>query len=298
MTFTLPSAEPGGPPRVPKRRRPVVAVVTAAMLGAGGLGAGLALSLAGSSTPTSAPPAPSATSAYAYYQQVMGRYGIGSGSMMGGSSYGWMMGRSGYAWMMGGTGAPGWMTGGSLPSFMMGASTDMGTAMGQLFADAPGPRISPAPATRLGAELPSGAVVDRAANRITFSGHRVSFTVLASPSMPNENFRIAGLTDPTLVVSAGAKVTVEFINADADMAHGLVVTRSSSAASSWMPMVAATPAFAGSALWFLGESTSAGMHEGTLSFTASAPGTYEYLCPVPGHAEEGMAGSFVVSGNR
>jgi nitrite reductase (NO-forming) len=38
------------------------------------------------------------------------------------------------------------------------------------------------------------------------------------------------------------------------------------------------------------------MHAGTLSFTAGAPGTYRYLCPVPGHAQEGMAGTFIVSG--
>lgn len=36
------------------------------------------------------------------------------------------------------------------------------------------------------------------------------------------------------------------------------------------------------------------MHTGTLSFTAASPGTYRYLCPVPGHAEEGVAGTFVV----
>ncbi len=42
----------------------------------------------------------------------------------------------------------------------------------------------------------------------------------------------------------------------------------------------------GAALWFLGEVTAAGMHTGTLSFTAS-PGTYQYLCPVPGHTQEG-----------
>jgi hypothetical protein len=65
-----------------------------------------------------------------------------------------------------------------------------------------------------------------------------------------------------------------------------------------MPMVTARPAFAGSALWFLGNPTSAGMHEGTLSFTATTPGTYHYLCPVPGHSEEGMAGTLTVRRGR
>jgi uncharacterized cupredoxin-like copper-binding protein len=38
------------------------------------------------------------------------------------------------------------------------------------------------------------------------------------------------------------------------------------------------------------------MHEGTVTFTASSAGTHQYLCPVPGHAQKGMAGSFVVEG--
>ena len=63
-----------------------------------------------------------------------------------------------------------------------------------------------------------------------------------------------------------------------------------------MPMLRSTPAFGGSALWFLGNPTSAGMHAGTLNFTASRAGNYHYLCPVPGHAQAGMAGSFIVTG--
>ena len=39
----------------------------------------------------------------------------------------------------------------------------------------------------------------------------------------------------------------------------------------------------------------AGMHMGTLSFTAATPGTYYYLCPVPGHAQKGMTGQFTVT---
>ncbi len=81
--------------------------------------------------------------------------------------------------------------------------------------------------------------MDRAADRITFTGTSVRLTVLASP---------------------------------------------------------AGPAFTGSAVWFLGNPISAGMHAATLSFTASTPGTYRYLCPVPGHAQEGMTGTFIISG--
>ena len=61
-----------------------------------------------------------------------------------------------------------------------------------------------------------------------------------------------------------------------------------------MPIMTARHAFTGSALWFLGNPTPAGMHAGTLTFTATTPGTYHYLCPVPGHAQKGMAGILTV----
>ena len=127
----------------------------------------------------------------------------GGPPMMGGSSSGWMMGQAGYQWMTGGTGAPGWMRGGALPSSMMGASTDPGTVMGRLFAGAPGPRVSPARAAALGSQVPAGASIDRAARTITFTTMNVNLAVLASPSMPAESFRTAGMTDPAITVPAG-----------------------------------------------------------------------------------------------
>jgi rusticyanin len=246
---------------------------------------------------TSKPPAAAASpggSTYAYYRTMMGRL-YGGGSMMGGSSYGWMMSETGYRWVMGGLDAPAWMRGSALPGVMMGTSSDPGQVMGALFANAPGTRVSPAQAARLGDQIPAGATVSSARHRITFSGASVRLVVLASPvGGPNETFRIAGMVDPVVVVKAGARVSIQVVNADPDTAQGLVIT-ASGAGSSRMPMLTARPAFTGSAVWFLGNPTSAGMHAATLSFTASTPGTYQYLCPVPGHAQEGMTGTFTVS---
>jgi rusticyanin len=216
--------------------------------------------------------------------------------MMGSGSYGSMMGETGYRWMMGGASAPGWMRGEALPGFVMGLSADPGKVMGALFAKAPGPRVSPAEATRLGNEDPDGATVNTAQNRLTFSGSTVQLVVLASPAGgPDETFRTAGMVNPTIAVHSGARVSIEVVNADPDTAHGLVITATGST-SSLMPMMTAAPAFSGSAVWFLGNPTSAGMHVGTLSFIASNAGTYRYLCAVPGHARKGMAGTFVVAG--
>lgn len=164
--------------------------------------------------------------------------------------------------------------------------------MGKLWADAPGPQVGAAQAIRLGSQIPAGARLDRAAKTITFTTTDVRMAVVASPAGgPDETFRIAGLA---VTVPDGAKVSIEVINADPDTAHGLVVTAGSDV-SSWMPMMTDRPAFAGSALWFLGNPTTAGTHAGTLTFTASTPGTYHYLCPVPGHAQKGMTGTFTVS---
>ena len=96
---------------------------------------------------------------------------------------------------------------------------------------------------------------------------------------------------------ARARVTIQVIDADPDTAHGLVITSAADPAVSWMPMMTDRPAFTGSALWFLGNPTAAGMHAGTLTFTAATPGSYRYLCPVPGHAQKGMTGQITVTGN-
>ena len=278
------------------KRTRLAAVIGTAAFTAAGLGAGVAA--CGSTAQAPAASSTHSRSAYSYYRSMMGRLypsSSGSSGMMGGtSSRSWMMGGSGYRWMMGGLDAPAWMRGSTLPGYMMGTSSDPGKIMGALFAGAPGPRVSLTQATRLGSQVPAGATVSRTQNKITFSGSSVRLTVLASPAGGrDETFRIVGLTNPAIAVKAGARVSIEVINTDSDTAHGLVVT-ASGATSSWMPMMTAQPAFTGSALWFLGNPTSAGMHTGTLTFTAGTPGTYRYLCPVPGHAQKGMTGTFIV----
>ncbi|MTE16793.1 sulfocyanin-like copper-binding protein [Nocardia aurantiaca] len=172
----------------------------------------------------------------------------------------------------------------------MMSDRDSGTAMGARLRDAPGPRVSHKDAARLGAQTPAGATVDPGRNSIVFTGADVRLVVLASPVMPAEDFRIAGLIDPTVIVPAGAHVSMQVINADDDMAHGLVVTRNP------FPMTMMTsPAFRGAEALALGDASPAGMHTQTIDFTADTPGGYRYVCPMPGHAEKGMSGAFIVA---
>ncbi len=275
-------------------RKRIGVLVSVAALAAAGLAVGVTLAVAGPASgpaPAGAPAWPG----YSWYRSMMGRYY--GGSMMGGSPNGWMMGAGGYRWMMGGASAPGWMRGGRLPGSMMGTSTDPGKIMGRLWATAPGSRVTAQQATRLGSQVPAGANADPARHTITFTGTSIHLVAIAGPaSGPDETFRIAGMVDPAIIVPAGSRVSIQLINADPDTAHGLVITATN--AGSWMPMMTAAPAFSGAALWFLGNPTSAGMHTGSLTFTASRPGTYHYLCPVPGHAQKGMTGLFTVKGTR
>lgn len=278
---------------VGNRRRIGVLVGVAAVMGVGlGLGTAALVSRT-ASAPTSAPTAtsgPGGSATYDYYRSMMaGAYG---GSMMGGSNA-WMTGAAGYQWMMGGAQAPAWMTGSALPGFMMGTSGDPGQAMGQFWANAPGARVTAADAARLATAAPAGATVDAAANTLTFSTRDAQVAVVTGLQPGDDAFQIAGLRNPKVVVPAGATVRIELVNGDGDSAHGFVVTAAPTTQSA-MPMMTAPTAFSGAALWFLGASTPAGMHEGAITFTADRPGAYAYLCPVPLHAQHGMLGTLVV----
>lgn len=269
-----------------RRRVRAVLAAAAAAAAAGGVGAGLAVA-AGRSSGRAPTPSGPGRAGFAWHRPMTGV-----------SPYPWMAGPSGYSSMMGGAGAPGWMRGGTPPGYMTGTGTDPGKVMGSLRAGAPAPRERQSDSTRIGEEVPTGASPDRASRRSTSTSSTVHLVALASRSGgPDETFRIAGMVNRTLAVRAGAYVNVELVNADQDSAHGLVVTRAG-AASSWVPTTTAAPTFSGSALWFPGDPTCAGMHEETLAFTATTPGPCRYRGAVPGHDEKGMVGTFVVQGRR
>jgi rusticyanin len=168
----------------------------------------------------------------------------------------------------------------------------IGRQAGQhLAGDAP-LNVSAAQVRRLGNQVPRGAEVDVCANRLTFTTTTVSFVVEAVPANnPDMTFRIAGLVNPTVVVPRNAQVTVEFINADNDEAHAWVVTQ---AQPPFAFRPAAQPAFDGAWTRVIGDPTAAGQGGDVTRFSADTPGTYAYLCPMPGHAQMGMYGTFIV----
>ena len=144
----------------------------------------------------------------------------------------------------------------------------------------------------LGNQVPAGATISKSANQIIFSGTSVSFTVESVPANnPDMTFRIAGLINPTVVVPHGARVWLEFINADSDEAHGWLITSEQAPFNFGQSK---DPTIPNAASGLIGDPTPAGHGAITFTFQAGSPGTYSYICPVPGHAQMGMHGTFVV----
>ena len=152
--------------------------------------------------------------------------------------------------------------------------------------------VSLAQTRTLGDQVPALASVDRASNTITFTASSVSFSVVAvPPGGPDMTFRVAGLTDPAIVVPQGAQVTVQFINGDNDEAHAWMIANEQPPFSFYQGK---TPAIPGAFSGLIGDPTSAGQGASTFTFQAGPAGTYQYICPMPGHAQMGMHGAFIV----
>jgi rusticyanin len=197
------------------------------------------------------------------------------------------VGSCGYAVTRGNGGAPA-ATGFSSSALAQTIGRQAGTALAGRAPQA----VSLGRTRALGDQVPAGAVVDKASDTVTFTGDSVSFTVVAvPPGGPDMAFRVAGVTNPALVVPAGAQVTVQFINGDSDEAHGWIVVNEQPPFSFGQPKV---PAIGGAFSGLIGDPTASGQGASTITFQAGHPGAYQYICPMPGHAQMGMHGAFIV----
>lgn len=141
-----------------------------------------------------------------------------------------------------------------------------------------------------------GATIDRKTNTVSYAGNSVTLVALASPhGAPNMTWEIAGLVNPTVVVRSGTQVTVELVNTDWGYLHGFELTTTPPPYAYMAMMGAASnllmmplPARTTKSL------TNAAYHTSSATLMASA-GTYYYLCPVPGHAQQGMHGVLQVT---
>lgn len=151
--------------------------------------------------------------------------------------------------------------------------------------------VSASSARALGDQVQRGAGADARTDTLTFSSPAVTLTVVAvPPGGPDMTFRIGGLVNPTLVLPRGATVHVEFINADRDEAHGWEVVSGGPPFEFGL----GPAALAGALARPLGDPTPAGYGAEDITFRASRAGTYQYACPMPGHAQMGMHGTLII----
>jgi len=123
------------------------------------------------------------------------------------------------------------------------------------------------------------------------AGHTVEMTMTVEPG-PNAGYNFDGYAKGamTVTVPVGWQVIVHFANMGA-LAHSMIVVPYAATQPSVPPT---TPAFPGAAT----PDVQGGVPvkgTATVTFTASKPGTYEFLCGVPAHAVLGMWVKLVVS---
>ena len=116
--------------------------------------------------------------------------------------------------------------------------------------------------------------------------HDFSFDFVESDDFIRLGFdAIAGEpgANPDISVNSGDQVTVTVTNTGALFhSFGVVISPDDFGGSVWDSEIGSvnSPLKAG--------------ESGSVTFTAGAPGKYHYICTVPGHAAQGMAGSFIV----
>lgn len=139
---------------------------------------------------------------------------------------------------------------------------------------------------------------------VSFYGKTVTLRVVANaPHHPDMSFEVGGLTNPTVSIAQGTHVTLTFLNMDygPGMDHALLIT---SAKPPYPPRVSSQGAGVLASIPPLAPRSKKNLNQAryaqaSLRFTAQTPGTYYYVCPVPGHADGfHMYGRFVVRDTR
>lgn len=134
--------------------------------------------------------------------------------------------------------------------------------------------------------------VDKKTNTVTYLGSNVKIIIEGSPEKADDKFVIHGLVNPTLFITKGAVVTVEFVNEDTDMPHAFEITNAAPPYD-YMSMMDGG-VYPGSVISTLPEATNGHYVMATTTFQASQSGTFYYICQYHGHAQKGMYGKLII----
>lgn len=153
-------------------------------------------------------------------------------------------------------------------------------------------RITGAHLTALVRSSERGGVINRATNSLTYTASPVMIVALAAPTAlrrPGLQWEIDGRINPTVIVPSHASVTVAVVNADKGYMHGFEVT-TARPPFAWDAMRQGNLAFSGGFVHPLLPESHGTFSLQRTTFRTTNSDTYEYICPVPGHAQHGMAG--------
>jgi rusticyanin len=189
---------------------------------------------------------------------------------------------NGRGMMSNGGGAPGAAGG------MMGGGSDIARG-------APGGLV---PASRMEALAAQAArSATRSGQTLTYTSKQVTLVALGAPgNRPGMYWQIDGIDGPhgpTVSVPAGASVTVDFADGDPGHPHGFELTTAAPPYNR-MAMMEGDIAVTGGFIMPVPPPKGNLWYAATISFKAPSPGTYHIICPVPGHAQQGMWATFVV----
>jgi rusticyanin len=123
---------------------------------------------------------------------------------------------------------------------------------------------------------------------LSFDGKDIHLVITTGPEDDMLSFRIQGLRNPNIVVPAGAKLTIVFINTDEDMLHDVRVGNAETPFPS-SPIV--TDTVGTSRLQPMEEDETMQSEQFVLE---NKDGVYKYFCSVRGHAKGGMWGNLFV----
>ena len=139
--------------------------------------------------------------------------------------------------------------------------------------------------------------VDQTGSTLVYRSLHVTLVALGAPgSRPGMYWQLDGVDGPggpTVSVPAGATVTVDFADGDPGHPHGFELT---TAAPPYprMAMMAGGVAAPGAFIMPVPPPDGNLWYAATISFRAPSAGTYYIICPVPGHAQQGMWAKLVV----
>ncbi len=177
-------------------------------------------------------------------------------------------------------------------SGMMGGLGGMMGGGADIAGGAPGGLV---PARQMAALAATEArTVLRQGSTLTYRSHRVRLVALGAPgARPGMYWQVDGAINPTVSVPAGSVITVDFADGDPGQPHGFELTTAAPPYAR-MAMMAGPIAAPGAFIMPVPPPKGTLWYAATVTFRAPAPGTYYYLCPVPGHAQQGMWGKLIV----